>query len=77
MVTTPSGGTAELVRASAGGLVLEGFTPTELAERTVELLGDAGRLSEMRASARDHVSREHSPEKLRALLADAFRELDT
>jgi glycosyltransferase involved in cell wall biosynthesis len=77
VVSTPSGGTAELVRASAGGLVLEGFTPAELAERTVELLGDAGRLSEMRASARDHVSREHSPEKLRALLADAFRELDT
>jgi glycosyltransferase involved in cell wall biosynthesis len=77
VITTPSGGPEELVRASGGGLVLDGFTAEELAERAADLLGDAARLRAMRAGGREYVAREHSPDRLRTLLAEAFRELDS
>jgi glycosyltransferase involved in cell wall biosynthesis len=73
VVTTPSGGPEALVRASGGGVVLEGFTPVELAATVRELLADPRRLEEMRRHGREYVAREHSPERLRALLADALR----
>jgi glycosyltransferase involved in cell wall biosynthesis len=76
VITTPSGGPEELVRASGGGVVLQGWTPEELAETAADLLGDPGRLAAMRASGREYVAREHSPARLRELLAEAFRELD-
>ncbi len=76
VVTTPSGGPEQLVRASGGGVVLSSWTPEELAETAAELLGDPARLAAMRASGREYVVREHSPERLRTLLAEAFRELD-
>jgi glycosyltransferase involved in cell wall biosynthesis len=76
VITTPSGGPEELIRESGGGLVLDGFTAVELAERAAELLGDADRLRAMRANGREYVAREHSPDRLRTLLAEAFRELD-
>jgi glycosyltransferase involved in cell wall biosynthesis len=77
VITTPSGGPEELVRASGGGVVLGGCTPEELAETAAELLGDPARLAAMRSSGREYVAREHSPERLRALLAEAFRELES
>jgi glycosyltransferase involved in cell wall biosynthesis len=76
VITTPSGGPEELIRESRGGMVLDGFTAEELAVRAVELLGDIVRLRAMRASGREYVAREHSPDRLRTLLAEAFRELD-
>jgi glycosyltransferase involved in cell wall biosynthesis len=72
VVSTPSGGPEELLRASGGGIVLEGFTPHELAARTVELLEDVARLTEMRRNGRIFVLREHSPARLRELVAQAL-----
>jgi len=73
VVTTPSGGPEGLVRDSGGGVVLSGFTPQELAATIGELLGDPARLEEMRRRGREHVLREHSPERFRSLLAEALR----
>jgi glycosyltransferase involved in cell wall biosynthesis len=72
-VTTPSGGPEALVRDSGGGVVLGGFSPEELAATVRELLADPPRLQEMRRRGREYVKREHSPERFRELLADAFR----
>jgi glycosyltransferase involved in cell wall biosynthesis len=75
VLTTPCGGPEELVRASGGGVVLDGFTPEELAGAAGELLEAPARLLAMRASGREYVAREHSPDRLRVRLAEAFREL--
>ena len=72
-MTTPSGGPEALVRESGGGVVLEGFSPGELAATVRELLADPTRLEEMRRRGREYVEREHSPARFRELLADAFR----
>jgi glycosyltransferase involved in cell wall biosynthesis len=74
VVTTPSGGPEELVRDSGAGVVLSGFSPKELAAAVRALLDDPDRLAEMRRRGREHVIREHSPDRLRALLAAAFAE---
>jgi glycosyltransferase involved in cell wall biosynthesis len=76
VVTTPSGGPEHLVRASGGGQVLAGWDAEELADVVSGLLGDAATLARMRAAGRDHVVREHSPERFRSLLADALRAVD-
>ena len=76
VLTTPCGGPEELVRASGGGVVLDGFTPEELADAAGELLEAPARLLAMRASGREYVAREHSPDRLRMGLAEAFRELE-
>ena len=76
VVSTPCGGPEELLRESGGGVVLDGFSPEELASTAAGLLGDVARLSAMRRSGREYVLREHSPARLRELLAQAFRELD-
>jgi glycosyltransferase involved in cell wall biosynthesis len=73
VVTTPSGGPEELVTESGGGVVLAGFSPQELAETVRGLLADPDRLAEMRRRGREHVLCEHSPQRLRELLADALR----
>jgi glycosyltransferase involved in cell wall biosynthesis len=75
VVATPSGGPEELLRASGGGVVLDGWTARELADRSLELLGDVATLSEMRRRGRDYVSREHSPARVRELVAAALAEL--
>jgi glycosyltransferase involved in cell wall biosynthesis len=75
VVTTPSGGPEHLVRTSEGGRVLSGWTAEELAATVVELLEAPGTLVAMRRSARDHVLREHAPERFRALLAEALAEV--
>ncbi len=72
VVTTPSGGPEALVRDSGGGVVLSGFAPEELAATVRELLSDPGRLAQMRRNGRAHVGREHSPARLRELLAGAL-----
>ena len=72
VVTTPSGGPEALVRDSGGGVVLSGFSPEELATTVRELLADPAGLAAMRRRGRDHVAREHSPARLRALLAEAL-----
>jgi glycosyltransferase involved in cell wall biosynthesis len=77
VVTTPSGGPETLVRESGAGRVLSGFSAEELAETVHDLLADPGRLAEMRRRGREYVAREHSPERLRELLAAAFAEEST
>jgi glycosyltransferase involved in cell wall biosynthesis len=72
VVTTPSGGPEELVRASGGGVVLSDFSPDELATVVQDLLADASRLEAMRAAGLEYVQREHSPERFRTLLAEAI-----
>lgn len=72
VVTTPCGGPEHLVRASGGGVVLGSFEPEELAATVNDLLGDAARLAAMRRDGRAYVVREHSPERFRALLAEAL-----
>lgn len=76
VVVTPCGGPEDLVRASRGGRVLGGFSADELARTVTELLGDPEGLLRMRRAGRAYVEREHSPERLRDLLAAAFEELD-
>jgi glycosyltransferase involved in cell wall biosynthesis len=72
VVTTPCGGPETLVTESGGGVVLAGFSPDELATTIRTLLADPDRLAEMRRSGLAYVAREHSPERLRELLADAL-----
>lgn len=69
VVTTPCGGPEALVTDSGGGVVLSGFSAEELAEVVRELLEDPDRLAEMRRRGHAHVAREHSPARLRELLA--------
>lgn len=72
VVTTPSGGPEALVRDSGGGTVLHSFDAEDLAETAAGLLEDVARLVRMRQSGREHVVREHSPERFRSLLAEAL-----
>lgn len=76
VVSTPCGGPEDLLRESGGGVVLGGFSPEELALTAAGLLDDVARLSAMRRSGREYVLREHSPARIRELLAQAFVELD-
>jgi glycosyltransferase involved in cell wall biosynthesis len=76
VVVTPSGGPEELVRASGGGVVLEGFSVDELASTLETLLSDDRRLVEARRSGRAYVEREHSPEQFTATLSYAIEQLD-
>jgi phosphatidylinositol alpha-mannosyltransferase len=76
VVSTPAGGPEELLRESGGGVVLAGWSERELADAVLELLADRARLADMRRSGREHVAREHAPERLEQLLAAAFEELD-
>jgi glycosyltransferase involved in cell wall biosynthesis len=74
-VVTPSGGPEHLVRDSEAGVVLEGWEPDELAAVVVALLEDRPRLLALRRRARAYAEREHSPQRLRELLAGALAEL--
>lgn len=76
VVTTPSGGPEALVRDSGGGVVLAGFDPEELASTVAALLEQPDTVLAMRRRGREHVLREHAPERLRTLLAAAFARLD-
>jgi glycosyltransferase involved in cell wall biosynthesis len=71
VVSTRSGGPEELVGDSGGGVLLDGFSPDELATRVVELLSDADLLVEMRKLGRAYVEREHVPMRTVAALAAA------
>ncbi len=72
VVATRSGGPEELLDRSGGGRLLEGWSPEELAVTCLELLGDVATLTAMRRRGRDYVAREHSPERLRAALAEVL-----
>jgi D-inositol-3-phosphate glycosyltransferase len=72
VVTTPSGGPETLVRESRGGVVLSSFSTEELVATVRGLLDDPGLMEDMRRSGREYVAREHSPERLRELLAEAL-----
>jgi glycosyltransferase involved in cell wall biosynthesis len=76
VITTPCGGPEELVRESGGGVVLPDARVETMAAAIAEALGDRERLRALRRSGRAYVEREHSPARLRELLADAFDELD-
>lgn len=69
VVTTPSGGPEELVRASGGGRVLAGFDPDELAETVVSLLRDTDALAAMRRAGRAYVEAEHAPGRFQERLS--------
>ena len=69
VLTTPSGGPEALVRESGGGIVLDGFSPDELAQTIRRLLADPDALAELRSRGRDYVVREHSPARFKELLA--------
>jgi glycosyltransferase involved in cell wall biosynthesis len=60
VVVTPSGGPEQLVRESAGGLVLEGWDARELADAVTGLLRNRSRLFELRRAGRAYIEREHS-----------------
>ena len=76
VVSTPCGGPEELLNASGGGRVTTGFEPAELAEVATQLLTDPETLGRMRHAGRAYVEREHSPERLRQLVASALAEVD-
>lgn len=76
VVSTPSGGPEELLRASDGGRVVGGFDADELADAIVSLLADRSALLAARRAGRAYVEREHTPAALRARLGEAFAELD-
>jgi glycosyltransferase involved in cell wall biosynthesis len=70
VLATPCGGPEELLQASGGGRVATGFDPAELAELAARMLGDPETLLQMRHAGREYVEREHSPERLRRLVAE-------
>jgi glycosyltransferase involved in cell wall biosynthesis len=72
VVTTPSAGPEELVATSGGGIVTSSFDVDEFASTLGSLLGDTQRLEEMRRRGRSYVAAEHSPERFRRDLHDAF-----
>ncbi len=72
VVVTPCGGPEALVTESDAGVVLSSFDPAELASTVRKLLADAERLAEMRRLGRAYVEREHTPARLRELLASAL-----
>jgi len=76
VVSTPSGGPEDLLRRSGGGRVLAGFGAAELAATLVELLEQPASLLSMRAAGREHIAREHAPERFRERLAAALRDVD-
>jgi glycosyltransferase involved in cell wall biosynthesis len=76
VLTTPCGGPEQLVRESGGGRVLETFDAEELAATATELLEAPGTLAKMRVAGRQHVVREHAPERFRTLLAAALAAVD-
>jgi glycosyltransferase involved in cell wall biosynthesis len=75
VVATPSGGPEALLRASGGGVVTAGWSADELAGAAISLLEDAATLTAMRRRGHEYVAREHSPARLRDLLAAALADL--
>jgi glycosyltransferase involved in cell wall biosynthesis len=76
VVSTPCGGPEELLTASGGGVVVGDFRPESYADALLALLRDPARARELRTRGREYVLREHSPERLQELLADAFAALE-
>jgi glycosyltransferase involved in cell wall biosynthesis len=72
VVTTPSAGPEELVMSSGGGVVTSTFEVDEFALTIASLFADPKRLEEMRRRGRSYVEAEHSAERFRQALNDAF-----
>jgi glycosyltransferase involved in cell wall biosynthesis len=72
VVSTPSGGPEELLRASGGGIVTSSHDAPELADRCLELLRSPDRLLRARHDGRAYVARHHSQAAFRELLATAL-----
>ena len=72
VVSTPSGGPEELLKASGGGLVLSSFSANELAEAVASVVGDIETASQMRTSGIAYVREIHAPERFRSLVAEAL-----
>jgi glycosyltransferase involved in cell wall biosynthesis len=68
VVSTRSGGPEELLERSGGGVLLDGWSPDELAARCESLLADPDGLVARRNAGRAYVVREHSPAALAAAL---------
>jgi glycosyltransferase involved in cell wall biosynthesis len=68
VVATRSGGPEELIERSGGGVLLDGWTPEEVASVSASLLADPNALLERRRSGREYVVREHSPAVLANVL---------
>jgi glycosyltransferase involved in cell wall biosynthesis len=68
VVATRSGGPEELIERSGGGVLLDGWTPEEVASVSASLLADPEGLLKRRRAGREYVVREHSP----AVLANAL-----
>jgi phosphatidylinositol alpha-mannosyltransferase len=73
VVTTPNGGTADVVRASGGGRVTETFDAEDFAEAVQTLLADPDAAAAMRRRGREFAVRAHSPSALREALSTAVR----
>ena len=76
VVTTPCGGPAETITRSGAGVVLSGFDPTELAERTLALIQDEATLVSMRQAGRAYVLDSLGVERFHTTLATAMDTLD-
>lgn len=76
VVSTPSGGPEELLRASGGGIVTGSFDAAALSDAIRTLTDDPDATALMRAAGRDYVNREHSPARFQELVAAALRQVD-
>ena len=76
VVTTPCGGPEETVTRSGAGIVLSGFDPAELAERTVDLIRDEMALVAMRQAGRAYVVDSLGVDRFHSTLATAMDALD-
>ena len=76
VVTTPCGGPEETIIRSGAGIVLSGFDPAELSERTLGLIQDHKTLASMRQSGRAYVVHSFGMELFHSTLATAMDELD-
>lgn len=75
VVATPCGGPEDLIRSSGGGVVVEGFDAAGFAEAIAGLAADAATAARMRSNGREHVRREHAPERFRDLLRAALEQV--
>jgi glycosyltransferase involved in cell wall biosynthesis len=75
-VVTPCGGPEEIVRSSGAGRISPGWSPRQLADCLLELLGDPEGLKAARTAGRAFVVREHAPDRFRDLLSAAIGGLD-
>jgi glycosyltransferase involved in cell wall biosynthesis len=77
VVTTPSRGPEDLVRASGAGLVARDHSAHALAQAVESVVAEPARMAEMRRNGRAHVAIEHSPLAFRRRLKAAFNDVES